>query len=155
RVGALAARPANTRSRDAAPARPDLWLFRGDGLVRTRGYRGELLARQARDQRARTNPRSRARAPIRVGGATHRGRRPGVGRPWPERRSHQRSFLTRRGVSTMRFLGDEGFESEAAGRKAANLHELIRLGVRVPPGFVISSDDDPAAVSDGALLDAL
>jgi phosphohistidine swiveling domain-containing protein len=37
-------------------------------------------------------------------------------------------------------LGSAGFTDEAGGRKAAPLHELIRQGLPVPPGFVVPPD---------------
>lgn len=37
-------------------------------------------------------------------------------------------------------LGSDGFSDEAGGRKAAPLHELMRQGFPVPPGFVVAPD---------------
>jgi phosphohistidine swiveling domain-containing protein/thymidylate kinase len=47
------------------------------------------------------------------------------------------------------FLGDGDFRVDDAGTKAANLHELSRHGIAVPPGFVV-----PAHVSLDDVTDA-
>ncbi|MCP9619081.1 aminotransferase class III-fold pyridoxal phosphate-dependent enzyme [Nocardia otitidiscaviarum] len=51
-------------------------------------------------------------------------------------------------------LGAPDFRVEAAGGKAATLHELSAAGFPVPPGFVIPGDTDPDLLTD-AELDAL
>lgn len=50
-------------------------------------------------------------------------------------------------------LSSETFDAGRAGRKAANLHELVRAGMRVPPGFVVAHDEDVDAMSDARLAE--
>ncbi len=56
------------------------------------------------------------------------------------------------------FLGSSDFRVEAAGGKAATLHELVACGFDVPPGFVIPADTVLEQVQDAELaqwVDAL
>jgi phosphohistidine swiveling domain-containing protein len=48
--------------------------------------------------------------------------------------------MPRSDTAILSVLGGTGFDAAAAGRKATPLHELMRAGFAVPPGFVVPPD---------------